>query len=389
MDALRARRESFYMQSKEKKNVLIDGSRLIIEAMVQAGANVFVGYPITPANWLYAYASQRFPTFMPAPDEISSLQWATGFAAAGKIPATATSFPGYALMVEPLNMAYMMEMPIIIVLAQRLGPSTGSATTGAQGDLLLLRGSISGGYPVPVLCPSDFKDCWALAHQSVSIAVRLRTPVVLLTSKEMVMTNRSFDLSQLPSFHPVRWKLYEGDEPYQPYLSGIDMIPPFLPVGNERQQVRINASTHDAVGLIRKATPEALANTARLQEKIEKRISEFTFYEYDREEGAGIVIVTYGITADAARDAVKSLRSQGEKISLLIMKTLIPIPPAVLDILDRYKNIVFAEENLPGLLQEVIFGQNRDRKIGSVRKIAFMITPSEIINEVKKCRKAS
>ncbi len=377
------------MRSKEKKNVLIDGSRLIIEALVQAGANVFVGYPITPANWLYAYASQRFPTFMPAPDEISSLQWATGFAAAGKIPATATSFPGYALMVEPLNMAYMMEMPIVIVLAQRLGPSTGSATTGAQGDLLLLRGSISGGYPIPVLCPADFKDCWDLTFQSVSIAVKLRTPAVLLTSKEMVMTNRSFDLSQLSSSTPVRWKLYEGDEPYRPYLSGTDMVPHFLPVGNERHQVRINASTHDMVGLIRKATPDAIANTARLKEKVEKRISEFTFYHYDREEGAEIVIVTYGITSDAALDAVKSLRSEGEKVSLLIMKTLLPVPPAVLDILDRYKSIVFAEENLPGLLQEMIFGQSRVRKIGSVHKIAFMITPSEIVNEVRKWRKAS
>lgn len=367
---------------------MIDGSRLMIEAMVQAGANVFVGYPITPANLLYAYASQRFPTFMPAPDEISSLQWATGFAAAGKIPVTATSFPGYALMVEPINMAYMMEMPIVIILAQRLGPSTGSATTGAEGDLLLLRGSISGGYPIPVLCPSDFKDCWDLAFQSVSIAVKLRMPVVLLTSKEMVMTDRSFDLSQLPSMTPVRWNLYESDEEYKPYLSGADMVPPFLPAGNERHQVRINASTHDTLGLIRKATPGSIANTTRLKEKVEKRISEFTFYHYDHEEGAEIVIVTYGITADAARDAVKSIREEGEKISLLILKTLIPVPQVIFDILDRYRMIVFAEENLPGLLQEVMFGQSRSRRIRNVRKIAFMITPSEIVREVGECRKA-
>ena len=71
----------------------------------------------------------------------------------------ATSFPGFALMLESLNMVAMMELPLVLILVQRLGPSTGSATTGAQGDLLLLRGAISGGYPLPVLCPSTVPSC--------------------------------------------------------------------------------------------------------------------------------------------------------------------------------------------------------------------------------------
>ena len=101
------------------KYVLIDGSCIIIESLVQSGAEVFIGYPITPANMLYSYARRRFPSFLPAPDEITALQWAAGVSAAGKLAVTATSFPGFALMIETINMAYMMELPLVIVFVQR------------------------------------------------------------------------------------------------------------------------------------------------------------------------------------------------------------------------------------------------------------------------------
>lgn len=375
------------MEDKKSKWVFVDGSRILIEGIVQAGANVFIGYPITPANWLYAYASQRFPTFLPAPDEISSLQWAAGFATAGKIPATATSFPGFALMVEPLNMAFMMELPMVIIVAQRMGPSTGSATAGAQGDLHLMRGCISGGYPLPVFCPSNFKDCWELASESVSAAITLRTPVILLTSKEMVMTTRSLDLSQLPPIAPIELKHYSDDRTYKPYQADEQMIPPFLPVGNNRHQVKINASTHDPEGFIKKATPEAIANTLRLHQKVDKKISEYAFYEYDPKEQADTVVVTYGITSDAAREAVEALRKKDLEVSLLILKTLVPVPPIIMDILQRYEKVIIAEENATGLLRELLCGQKADSRISSVNKIAYMITPSEIIQEVEACQK--
>ena len=98
--------------------VLMDGSRLIVEACARAGADTYVGYPITPANLIYAYGSSRFPAVLPAPDEISAAQWMVGLAAAGRLPVSATSFPGLALMVESINMAYMMELPMLIILVQ-------------------------------------------------------------------------------------------------------------------------------------------------------------------------------------------------------------------------------------------------------------------------------
>ena len=370
------------MENYNHKNVLTDASLLITEACVQSGADAFIGYPITPSNRFYAYGAKRYPLFLAGPDEITVLQWMAGLSSAGKIPVTATAFPGFALMLEGFNMAYMMELPMLIILTQRLGPSTGSATTGAQGDLSLLNGCISGGYPVPVFCPSNFEDAWTLAEESIKTAIKFRTPVILLTSKEMVMTQKSIDISTLSEIKQVN-RNYNGIElPYKSYKAGDDLIPPFIPVGNNEYQVRMNASTHDNEGLIRKGNPESLANTKRLQEKFQKRIDEITFYELDEDNGSDNLIVTYGISSEAARDTVLKLRSNGEKISLLIVKTLLPVPKKIIEIINSYQKVTFVEENISGQYEKIIYGEASKENVKSVNKIGSLISPSEIEKEL-------
>lgn len=361
---------------------LIDGSRLLTEALTRAGANVFVGYPITPANLLYSYSKQRFPQFMSAPDEITTMQWMSGFAATGKIPVTATSFPGYALMIESINMAYMMELPMVIVLIQRLGPATGTATCGAQGDLNVINGTISGGYPLPAISISSPLDCWEMPAKAVKMAVELRTPVVLFTSKEEMMTMMSFDMNLLEEIEPVSRNYYTGESPYLPYRPNEKGVPEFLPVSNTKHQVRFTASTHDMAGLIKNTTEEALNNTRRLNEKIVKNLSDYLFYEYDEQEGAQIILVSYGITSSASREAVDTLRESGKKVSLLIMKTIYPVLKEYFNICNRYKNIVIAEENLTGLLRHIMFGHRDIPNVSGVNAIGHMIEPDEIMNKI-------
>lgn len=364
---------------KEIKNTFIDGSKIITEALVRAGADIFVGYPITPSNRFYAYGQQRFPSFYPAPDEISVLQWMAGAAAAGKIPVTATAFPGLALMVESLNMAYAMELPMVIVITQRLGPSTGSATIGAQGDLGIVNGLISG-FPIPTFCPASFEDCWILSQKAVETAVKLRTPVILLTSKEMVMTSKSFDLSKLEDIQPVQIEKPTINGDYKSYQAGEDLIAPFLDVNNEEHQVRINASMHNEMGRIVK-NEESLNISKRLAEKINVRATELASFDYQKEEGATKLIISYGISALSALDAVEELQTKNQKVSLLIIKTLIPLSNEIFDIIDSYDEVLFVEENLNGQLKEMIFGKRNDKKVKSVNKFGSMIAPSEIVNE--------
>ncbi|MCI0497383.1 MAG: hypothetical protein L0Z54_03705 [Thermoplasmata archaeon] len=364
--------------------VSADGSMLVIEALARAGADAFVGYPITPTNLIFSHANARFPLFRSSTDEISAAQTMSGLSAAGKLPVTGTSFPGFALMLETVNMAFMMELPMVIVLGQRMGPSTGSATTGAQGDLLLLRGAISGGYALPVLCPSNPEDCWTLAAEAAKVAVSLRTPVVLLTSKEMLMTRWTVDLSALPEVRRVEWPAYDGDGPYVPYRAGEGLVPPFLPTCDGSHRTRFNASTHDETGLIRKASPGAIANTERLWRKVRERAGEFAFLDLDARDGASTLIVSYGMTAGAARVAAARLGKAGRPTSLLVLKTLLPLPQEALDAISRYDRVVVAEENLTGLLREMLHGTVGREGVTGVNAIGRMVSPDDIIKEVRR-----
>jgi len=358
---------------------LIDGSRLIIESLARAGADTFVGYPITPANLMYAYGFQRFPVALAAPDEITALQWMCGFSACGRLPVTATSFPGFALMVESLNMAHMMELPMVVVLAQRLGPSTGSATVGASGDLLLLNGVISGGHSLPVLCPTDLSDCWELPHLALRTAVRLRSPVVLLTSKEMVMTRRDCDLSGLPAIEPVRRDSEAGADERETRAPQEHIVPGFLPVGNTQRQVRLTSSTHDHQGRHASLAADALANTRRLHEKALRNLPDYLRIEKDEQPDADTVIVAWDVTAQAARHAVAVLRSQGRSVSLLLPKTLLPLSPTLPVILSRYRRAVIVEENLTGQLRQLLYGTAGRNGLKGVNAIGRLITPPDII----------
>ncbi|MFO8062441.1 MAG: hypothetical protein R6U31_05895 [bacterium] len=366
----------------KKKNVLINGSRLITESLARSGADAFVGYPITPANYLYLYSTQRMPEVYHAPDEITTLQWMAGLASTGKLPVTATSFPGFALMVESINMAYMMELPMVIILVQRLGPSTGTATCGAQGDISLINGLISGGYPVPAFSMSDFNDCWTLPALAAETAVKLRTPVVLLTSKEMVRTSRSFDIDSLASLEPVKREFYSLSEKFKPYHPEANDVPLMLPLGSDEHQVRFTASTHNEEGLLQHSSPEVLANTRRLDRKMKSNLNDYLQYEYDKGSDPDTIILSYGISAVSAREAVKEIRTDRD-ISLLIAKTMLPVPDVYYSILEKYRNIVIAEENLNGLYSEILFGKKRPANVHCVNSIGSMVSSKQIIEGVE------
>jgi 2-oxoglutarate ferredoxin oxidoreductase subunit alpha len=367
--------------NNEKKIIFTDNSKIVIEALTEAGADVFIGYPITPANLLYHYASQRFPVFMAAPDEITTLQWMAGFSSVGKIPVTATSFPGFALMVESINMAYMMELPMVIILVQRLGPATGTATTGAQGDLLLLNGMISGGMSIATFNYSDELDCWNISAKAVEFAVKHRTPVVILTSKEEMMTKKSLDLNLLPSISKYEREFYNSNETYIPYKPEKNLVPAFLPIGNEQHQVRITASTHNMRGIIQNSTLEAMNNSKRLHFKNLRNIEDYVYYDLDDMPDAKTIIVSYGITSDAVKEAVINLRKEGKKISHLIAKTLLPIPKKYYEILDKFETIIIAEENLTGQYKQVLFGSNPQTNIISITDFGKMINPAAITKQ--------
>ena len=372
------------MNNNQEKIIFTDGSKLMTEALVRAGADIFIGYPITPANLLYQYGSRRYPHFMAAPDEITTLQWMCGYAASGLLPVTATSFPGFALMLESVNMAFMMELPMVIILVQRLGPATGTATCGAQGDISLLNGCISGGYTLPVISTSSMSDCWDMAEAALKLAADLRSPVILLSSKEEVMTYRSFDINKLKHIDKVERKYYNGKETYQPYRADEKLVPDFVSLQSKEHRLRLTASTHDKMGILQNTTPEALENTLRIHQKAIHNMDSYLYYEISEEADADVLLLSYGISSDACREAQRNLNAAGKKVSLLIAKTLLPVHPLYYDIIAKYRHVVFVEENHQGLYKQILFGHQQVKNMSTVNAIGRMVYPSEIMEEVMR-----
>ena len=142
--------------------VLRSGNSMVAEGALRAGCRFFAGYPITPATGIFKAMIDALPDrnglALSAPDEISAIAYCIGAAMRGYKSMTATSGPGWALMIESVQYALMTETPLVVALVQRLGPSTGGATQGAQGDVLLAEYATSGGYTIPMLCPEDAQE---------------------------------------------------------------------------------------------------------------------------------------------------------------------------------------------------------------------------------------
>ena len=370
--------------------LITDGSAEIVRGALAAGVALYAGYPITPASRVYEGMVEA-GVGMGCPDEITAFQTLIGASVAGKKVMTATSAPGFALMVESIGAAWAMEVPVTVVLVQRMGPSSGAATTTAQGDVLAAL-CISGGYRIPTLCPGRLEDCARLTATAVNIAEQLRTPVILLSEREMVSALRSVELNRenealLEPPRPAARERYTGaPEAFKPYgnLNG-RRVPLFLEAGNPTAQTRFVASTHGAAGSILKATPEAVAHTARLQEKIDGNPNLFPPPRMDLQPGAETLIVAYGCTDYAAREAVAGLRARGVKVSHVNLLTLFPVQgEEIRRALAGVRKVVIPEENHSGLYRQVL---NGDRlfdglQVVGVNQIGALISPEQIVAEV-------
>jgi 2-oxoglutarate ferredoxin oxidoreductase subunit alpha len=174
---------------------LVDGATAIVRGALDAGCTFFAGYPITPASSILAAMMRELPkaggVAIQGEDEIASIGMCLGAAMAGARAMTATSGPGISLYSENVGLAIMGEIPLVIVDAQRLGPATGGATTVAQGDVQFVRWGTSGGYPIIALAPSSIPECYTLTLRAFDLAERFRTPVFLVTDKELNLTSNT------------------------------------------------------------------------------------------------------------------------------------------------------------------------------------------------------
>ncbi len=364
----------------------LEGNEAIARGAVAAGCRFFAGYPITPATTIFNNMLNLLPPSggicLQGEDEIASIGFCLGASMAGLKVMTATSGPGISLYSEQISFAIGSEIPIVIVNVQRLGPSTGSATRGADGDIQFMRWGNSSGLPVIVLSPVDVKDCFTLTVHAFNLAEKFRCPVFIAANKEISMTRESVDISALDIPEIENRVLFSSDSDQKTFLpfdvENGKYVPDFLPIGGETL-VRQTSSTHGKDGYITIDSNQIEKSQERLKQKIESNVKDFSFFDEVIKENADTLIITYGVTARAAAEAVKSLAAAGKPVSLLVLKTLWPVPEELIrQKTEKFKKIVVVEMNLGQYVREI-------KRIVSDKKIDFLgimngslITPDQI-----------
>jgi len=358
----------------------MEGNEAIGLGALAAGCRFFAGYPITPATTVFASMVRLLPPSggicLQCEDEIASTGACLGASMAGLKVMTATSGPGISLYSEHISFAIGSEIPIVIIDVQRLGPSTGSATRGADGDIQFLRWGNSGGIPVIVLVPTDVRDCYELTVHAFNLAEEFRCPVFIASNKEIGMTRESVDMDTWATPPLKERALASEEEPYLPFkVQDESGVPPFLPIGG-KVLVRQTSSTHGEDGFI--------TIRRRLGDKILKGLGRFTFFDEQTADGADTLLITYGVTARAAAATVKNLKAAGRPVSLLVLKTLWPVPERLIsEKAEGYRRIVVVEMNLGQYVREI-------KRVLSGKRVDFfgrmngdLISPATIEGVIK------
>lgn len=362
----------------------MDGNEATAWAALRAGCSFFAGYPITPATGILQTLIRLLPpkggVCLQAEDEISALGLCIGASMAGKKAMTATSGPGISLCAEQIAFAIAGEIPLVIVDVQRLGPSTGSATRGADGDIGFLRWAFGSGLPIIALCPQDVKDSFYLTYQAFNWAERFRCPVFVASNKEAALTRESICLDEtlLPACE--NRAAPPADEIFQPFATTPQrLVPYFLPMG-AKTSVRQTSSTHGPNGYIVTDPTVIEKNIQRLSEKIQSASEQLALYEYLATPGARRLIIAYGVTGRAARQAFETLKRSNAPTSLLILKTLWPVPEKLIqDMAAPFERILVVEMNLGQYVREIrrILPQSNVSFFGQMN--GELITPTQIV----------
>ena len=336
----------------------LNGDEACAEGAIAAGCGLFAGYPITPQSEIAERISYRLPqvggVFIQMEDEISSMAATLGGAWGGLKAMTATSGPGFSLMMENLGLGMMTETPCVVVNIQRGGPSTGLPTLVGQADMMQARWGSHGDYGVIALSPSSPQEAFELTVRAFNLAETYRLPVLVMADE---VVGHMFERVVID---PDRIEIVERRKPTEPpsefllYRAGEDLVPRGMPELGDGYRVHVTGLTHDQRGypVIDAATQAELI--PRLKAKIAHNAEAIIDVEETDIGDAEIVIVTYGISARTSFEAMRVAREKGLKVGMLRLITVWPFPESrIRDLADRVAGFVVPEINLGQIVLEV------------------------------------
>jgi 2-oxoglutarate ferredoxin oxidoreductase subunit alpha len=337
------------------------GDNACAEGAICAGCRFFGGYPITPATEVAEQMSARLPQvgglFIQMEDELAAMGAILGASWAGVKSMTATSGPGFSLMMENIGLGVMMECPCVVVNVQRGGPSTGLPTLVGQGDMMQARWGSHGPYAIIALSPNSPQELFDLTIHAFNLAETYRLPVLVMTDAEVGhMTEKVVipPYEQIPRLERRRPTVPPGDD-YRPYACAPGELVPPMPLAGQGYRFHTTSLTHDERGY--PSTSDDSAQwplVQRLIDKIEKNKDQIIMLEEDGLDDAEVVVISYGIAARTALWPIEMARAEGIKVGLLRLITVWPFPEAqVRALARRVKGIVVPEINMGQIALEV------------------------------------
>ncbi len=371
------------------------GDHACAEGAIAAGCRFFGGYPITPSTEIAERLARRMPevggVFIQMEDELGSIASILGASAAGVRSMTATSGPGFSLMMENLGLAVMLEIPCVIVNVQRGSPSTGLPTMPGQSDVMQARWGSHGDYEIAVYTPWSPQEIFDLTILSFNIADRFRIPVVLLADE---VIGHMVERVVIPEQDQI--EIWERKRPKESPNGGFnpfevqddDLVPPMVHAG-EGYHIHYTGLTHDERGYPDMTADTHHALVSRLVQKVRRNADQIIRTEGYHLEDAQILVIAYGCTARSARRAVSEARLQGIKVGLLRLISIWPFPEDLLrELSETVEHFIVPELNLGQISQEVERVVKRPVK-GVHHAGGAMIPPERImeaIHEVSKWR---
>ncbi len=368
----------------------VQGNDACALGAVAAGCRFFAGYPITPSSEIAEKMAEELPKvdgmFIQMEDEIASMAAVLGASVGGVKSMTATSGPGFSLKQEQIGYAGGSEIPCVIVNVMRGGPSTGMPTRSAQGDVMQARWGSHGDHPIIVLAPESVLEIFHQTVRAFNLSEMLRVPVVLLYDEIIGHLVETVELPEASSLELMerKWADVASDE-YLPGADPGDGVPAMARPG-DGYRVHMTGLTHGENGFPTQA-PEVVDRVMRrLLGKIDQHRQIVDSWEAIDCDDAEVVIVAYGITARAARRAVKLARQQGSRLGLFRPVTLWPFPEeALLELAGRTTAILVPEMNNGQLILEVERLASPLTKVSGLNKFdGEPITPSEILERLKE-----
>ncbi|MBS3813010.1 2-oxoacid:acceptor oxidoreductase subunit alpha [Candidatus Bipolaricaulota bacterium] len=335
----------------------MNGDEACAEGAIAAGCRFFAGYPITPQSEIAERMSKRMPqvngTFIQMEDELSSIAAVLGGAWGGKRSMTATSGPGFSLMMENIGLGMMTETPCVIADIQRGSPSTGLPTAVGQGDMMQAQWGSHGDYGVIAYAPTSPQEMFDYTVKAFNRSEQYRMPVFVMADEKIGHMRERVEIREEDIDIYPRRRPNVDPEDFLPFKPGDDLVPQMASAG-EGYRVHVTGLTHDYKGHPKLDVETQKELVGRLVDKVEKNKDDLVEVEARGMEDAEVMIVSYGMAYRTAMGAYKRARERGIKLGIVRLITVWPFPDEqIRELSEGLKGVVMPEINLGQLVKEV------------------------------------